>query len=68
MSYLSIFYAFKDLKTESVLWQIWRIKSGMEDHQTAAESLREELKVVHGQEETLDSEMQAAKKEVIDEL
>ena len=36
-----------EMKTESVLWQIWQIKFGMETHQGAAESLKEELQVAY---------------------
>ena len=36
-----------EMKTENVLWQIWQIKSGMETHQGAAESLKEELQVAY---------------------
>lgn len=52
-------------KTESVLWQIWRIRSGMEEHEGVVEALKGELEVVHSQEAAMEAEMQAAKKEVL---
>ena len=53
-----------NLKTEHVLWQIWRIKMGMEGHQEAVAGFEKDLEVARNREVELEDEMQNGKKEL----
>jgi structural maintenance of chromosome 1 len=53
-----------DLKTEHVLWQIWRVKLSIEDHQKAAQNFYSDLNVTRDKEFELEEEMLASKKEL----
>ena len=52
------------LKTESVLWNIWRIKSDMEEHQNYVITHKSELDVVKSHELEIETEMQDSKKDL----
>ncbi len=52
------------LKTEYFLWQLWRIKSDMEDRQGAAAALRLECAEVRQREADLDRDMELGKAEL----
>ena len=56
--------AIANLKTEHVLWQIWRIKMGMEGHQETVAGLDKDLEVARNREVELEDEMQNGKKEL----
>ena len=51
----------EDLKTEHILWKIFRIKTSMEGHQERADGLLEEVEAARQKEQTLDDELQQAK-------
>ena len=53
-----------DLKTEHVLWQIWRVKLSIEGHQKAAQNFNNDLNTTRDQEFELEEEMLASKKEL----
>lgn len=53
-----------DLKTEHVLWQIWRVKMSIEGHQGAAEEFKNELTLAKDREVELEEEMLDGKKEL----
>jgi structural maintenance of chromosome 1 len=53
-----------DLRTQHVLWQIWRVKMVMETHQSSAEELKNTLSETQHKEDELESELQAGKKEL----
>lgn len=62
------FLAKKDdlsqLKTELVMWQLWRIKSEMDENQKSIESLQDDAKVIELREAEILVETQSEKKEV----
>jgi len=54
----------QDLKSESVLMQIWKIREGMEEHQANANTYKSDLEGVKERESTLESDIQDGKKEL----
>lgn len=51
-------------RSEQILWQLWRIKSDMEEHQLSVDNGREELEVIKSTESEMDGEVQGGKKEL----
>jgi len=52
------------LKSEHVLFQIWKVRDGQEGHQEAAQALRQELSEAKEKEGEFEEEMNNAKKEL----
>lgn len=53
-----------DLKTEHVLWQIWRVKLSIEEHQGASEEFGKDLNISRDREFELEEEMLQGKKDL----
>ena len=53
-----------DLKTEHVLWQIWRVKMNIENHQIITDNIKKDLSLSRDKEFELDEEMVESKKEL----
>ena len=53
-----------DLKTEHVLWQIWRVKMNIENHQIISDNIKKDLSRSRDKEFELDEEMVESKKEL----
>lgn len=53
-----------NLKSDHVLWQVWRIKSTIEEHQQQADEMREEIESIKNRESDLDASIQDEKKEL----
>lgn len=53
-----------DLKTEHVLWQVWRVKLSIEGHNEAADGYKKDLSLARDREFELEEEMLDGKKEL----